>query len=174
MRPRALRENASICCGRRQEHMALDRWDPLREMVTLREAMDRLFQESVVRPTGSFLAGPPGATPEDIPRPDNSFLGQAPPPRNPPEENHVTRKGHTLTIRGEHKDEEERGDQNWLVRERRSQSFYRSVTLPAAVNADKAEAKYENGVLTLILPKAGEALPKQIRIGGQVRGETGQ
>jgi len=42
------------------------------------------------------------------------------------------------------------------------------VTLPAAVNADKAEAKYENGVLTLILPKAGEALPKQIRIGGQV------
>src|SRR5258706_14926592 len=61
MRPRALRENASICCGRRQEHMALDRWDPLREMMTLREAMDRLFQESVVRPTGSFLAGARGA-----------------------------------------------------------------------------------------------------------------
>jgi HSP20 family protein len=154
--------------------MALDRWDPLREMMTLREAMDRLFQESVVRPTGSFLAGARGATPVDIAERDNSFVVQAAMPGIAPEDIQVTVKGNTLTIRGEHKDEEERGDQNWLVRERRGQSFYRSVSLPAAVNADKAEAKYENGVLTLTLPKADEALPKQIRIGGQARGETGQ
>ncbi len=154
--------------------MALDRWDPLREMMTLREAMDRLFQESVVRPTGSFLAGARGATPVDIAERDNSFVVQAAMPGIAPEEIQVTVKGNTLTIRGEHKDEEERSDQNWLVRERRGQSFYRSVTLPTAVNADKAEAKYENGVLTLTLPKADEALPKQIRIGGQVGSETGQ
>jgi HSP20 family protein len=154
--------------------MALDRWDPLREMMTLREAMDRLFQESVVRPTGSFLAGARGATPVDIAERDNSFVVQAAMPGIAPEDIQVTVKGNTLTIRGEHKDEEERSDQNWLVRERRGQSFYRSVTLPTAVNADKAEAKYENGVLTLTLPKADEALPKLIRIGGQVGGETGQ
>jgi HSP20 family protein len=154
--------------------MALDRWDPLREMMTLREAMDRLFQESVVRPTGSFLAGARGATPVDIAERDNSFVVQAAMPGIAPEEIQVTVKGNTLTIRGEHKDEEERSDQNWLVRERRGQSFYRSVTLPTAVNADKAEAKYENGVLTLTLPKADEALPKQIRIGGQAGSESGQ
>jgi HSP20 family protein len=154
--------------------MALDRWDPLREMMTLREAMDRLFQESVVRPTGSFLAGARGATPVDIAERDNSFVVQAAMPGIAPEEIQVTVKGNTLTIRGEHKGEEERTDQNWLVRERRGQSFFRSVTLPATVNADKAEAKYENGVLTLILPKADEALPKQIRIGGEARGESGQ
>src|SRR5260370_35295325 len=174
MQPRVRRENVGICCDRRQEHMALDRWDPLREMMTLREAMDRLFQESVVRPTGSFLAGARGATPVDIAERDNSFVVQAAMPGIAPEEIQVTVKGNTLTIRGEHKDEEERGDQNWLVRERRSQSFYRSVTLPAAVNADKAEAKYENGVLTLILPKAAEALPKPIPIAGPVRREARQ
>src|SRR5260370_4339078 len=174
MQPRVRRENVGICCDRRQEHMALDRWDPLREMMTLREAMDRLFQESVVRPTGSFLAGARGATPVDIAERDNSFVVQAAMPGIAPEDIQVTVKGNTLTIRGEHKDEEERSDQYWLVRERRGQSFYRSVTLPTAVNADKDEAKYENSWLHLDMPKRHDARPKPNPISDQAPGEGRQ
>ena len=56
-------------------------------------------------------------------------------------------------------------DQNWILRERRSGAFYRTVTLPTPVNADQAQARFEHGVLHLTLPKAEEAKPRQIRIG---------
>lgn len=56
-------------------------------------------------------------------------------------------------------------DQNWILRERHSGAFYRTVTLPTAVNADQAQARFEHGVLHLTLPKAEEAKPRQIRIG---------
>src|SRR5258706_15249848 len=116
MQPRVRRENAGICCDRRQEHMALDRWDPLREMMTLREAMDRLFQESVVRPTGSFLAGARGAAPVDIAGRDNSFVGPAAMPGTAPENNPGTAKGKNLTIRGAPKNGGGRSEPNWAGR----------------------------------------------------------
>lgn len=154
--------------------MAMERWDPLREMMTLREAMDRLFQESVVRPTSSFIAGAAhGAAPIDIAETADGYVVNATVPGLRAEDIQITLKGDTLSIRGERKGEEERKDQNWLIRERRSTSFYRSVTLPTPVNADQAQARYENGVLTLTLPKA-EAGVKQIPVRGQAGTAAGQ
>jgi HSP20 family protein len=70
-----------------------------------------------------------------------------------------------LTIRGETRAEEEKKGQTWHLRERRYGTFQRSVSLPTAVNADKATAHFQDGILTLTLPKTEEARPKQIKVG---------
>ena len=69
-----------------------------------------------------------------------------------------------FTIRGDSKVDEEQQGHNWLVRERRAGSFQRSVNLGTPINADKASAQFENGVLTLTLPKSEQARPRQINI----------
>jgi len=81
-----------------------------------------------------------------------------------PEDVQTTILGDTLTIRGESKAGAEQKGQNWLVRERRSGSFQRSVSLGTPINADKASAQFEQGVLTLTLPKSEQARPKQIKV----------
>ena len=72
--------------------------------------------------------------------------------------------GDTLTIRGESKVEEENGH-DWLLRERRTGSFQRSVSMGTPIDADRASAQFEDGVLTLTLPKSELARPKQIKLG---------
>jgi len=72
--------------------------------------------------------------------------------------------GDLLNIRGEVKQEIEEKDAKYHLREHRYQSFSRSLTLPAAVVADKANAAMKNGILTLTLPKAEEAKPKVISV----------
>ena len=81
-----------------------------------------------------------------------------------PEDVQTTVLGDTLTIRGESKAESEQKGQNWLLRERRFGSFQRSVNLGTPINADKASAQFEHGVLTLTLPKSEQARPKQIKL----------
>jgi HSP20 family protein len=150
--------------------MAMERWDPFREMMTLREAVDRLFQQSVVRP-GSLLAGMRSeAVPVDIRETENAYVVRASVPGIRPEDLEVTVQGDTLTIRGESKGEEERAGENWLVREHRQGTLQRTLTLPAAVNADRAQAHYEHGVLTLTLPKAEEAKLRRVPIAGGGQG----
>jgi HSP20 family protein len=78
-----------------------------------------------------------------------------------------------LTIRGESKEEEEKKDERWHVRERRFGSFQRSVSLPTPVNSDGAQARYEHGVLTLTLPKSEAAKPRQIKIGATAQKQVG-
>jgi hypothetical protein len=78
----------------------------------------------------------------------------------------ITVHGDTLIIRGESKADEERKGQTWHLRERRFGAFQRAVSLTVPVDADKAQAGYDQGVLTLTLPKAEQAKPKQIRVGG--------
>jgi HSP20 family protein len=152
--------------------MAMERWDPFREMMTLREAIDRLFQQSVVRP-GSILAGMRAeAVPVDIRETENAYVVRASVPGIRPEDLDISVQGDTLTIRGEAKAEEERAGENWVVREHRYGTLQRTLTLPSAVNADRAEAHCEHGVLTLTLPKAEEAKLRRVPIagGGQAGG----
>ena len=151
--------------------MAIERWDPFREAISLRDAMNSLLQESFVRPGGM---GQPGQStlPLDVTENESEFVVKASLPGVKPEDVQITVHGDTLTIRGESKAEEEKKGEHWHLRERRFGTFQRSVSLSTPVNADKAEAQYDNGVLTLTLPKSEAARPRQIKIGGSPRTEA--
>jgi HSP20 family protein len=144
--------------------MAMERWDPFRDMVSLRDAMDRLIQDSFVRPAGSLWQGARGGMPLDVMEKDNGYEVHASLPGIKPEDVQITVQGNTVTIRGEGGSEQERKDQNWIVRERRSGAYYRSFSLPSEVDASKVTARYENGVLTMELPKAEAAQPRRIPV----------
>lgn len=145
--------------------MAIERWDPFRDVVSLREAMNSLLQDSFVRPAGALAGGGSGAFPLDVAENENEFVLHAQLPGVKPEEVQITVHGDTVLIRGETKATEDKKGQTWHVRERRFGAFQRAVSLNAPIDADKANAQFENGVLTLTLPKAETARPKQIKVG---------
>ena len=146
--------------------MTLTRWSPAAEMVSLRDAMNSLFQESFVQPNGARSEGAAATStlPLDITEGENDFVVTASLPGIKPEDVQTTVLGDTVTIKAESKANGEQKGQNWLVRERRTGSFQRSVTLGTPINADKASAHFEHGVLTLTLPKSEQARPKQIKL----------
>jgi HSP20 family protein len=154
--------------------MAIEHWDPFHEAVSLRDAMNSLLEESFVRPIGVLEGGGPASLPLDLSETDNEFVIKASLPGVKPEEVQVTVKGDTLTIRGETKAEEEKKGQHWYLRERRFGAFQRSVSLGSPVDADRATAHHEHGVLTLTLPKVEEARPKQIKVGSGAKVTDGQ
>jgi HSP20 family protein len=143
------------------------RWDPFREAVSLREAMDRLFNESFLRPWGdswSLLPGEARGVPLDMYETDKDVVVKASVPGMKPEDIQVTVTDDVLTIKGELKAEQEIKRENYHMQEHRYGSFQRSVRLPAPVKSDKAEAVFENGVLTLTLPKTEEVQPRLIKV----------
>jgi HSP20 family protein len=144
---------------------SLVRWDPFQDMVTLREAMDRLFEESFVRPQRRWLA-PEGATTLalDLFESDDDVTVRASIPGVKPEDIDISITGDVLTIKGEAGEEREEHEGNYHLRERRYGAFQRSLTLPTLVKTDKARAEFEHGVLTLTLPKVEEVKPKTITI----------
>jgi HSP20 family protein len=144
---------------------SLTRWDPTREMVSLREAMDRLFSESFIRPwfgPGRSLAGESVAL--DMYETDDEIVVEAGLPGFKPNEVDVQVTGNVLTIKGEHKEEKREETASYIYQERRHGSSHRSVTLPSEVNVDKAKAQFEDGVLKLSIPKLEKARPKTIAI----------
>jgi HSP20 family protein len=147
--------------------MTIERWDTSRDMVSLRDAVNFLFQESFVQPTNgarSERAATTVALPLDITEGENDFILMASLPGIKPEDVQTTVLGDTVTIKAESKANEEQKGENWLIRERRFGSFQRSVKLGTPINADKASAQFEHGVLTLTLPKSEQARPKQIKL----------
>lgn len=152
--------------------MAIQLWDPFREVVSLRDAMNALLQESFVRPTGLLSQDGSAVLPLDVSESDNEFVIKASVPGIKPEDVQITVQGDTLTIRGESKSEDEKQGERWHLRERRYGAFQRSLTLGTPVEADKAQAHHEHGVLTLTLPKAEAARPRQIRVGGNARDQA--
>lgn len=144
---------------------SLMRWEPFRELISLREAMDRLFEESFVRPWGTWLRpGEAGTMAVDMYETDDAVVVKASLPGVKPEDLDISVTGDSLTIRGETKREEEVKEENYIRRERFYGSFCRTLPLPVPVVADDAEAEFENGVLTLTLPKAEEVKPKSIKV----------
>ena len=142
----------------------LTRWEPAREMLTLREAMDRLFDDAFTRPL-SLRDGWSMASPAiDMYQTDNEVVVKASIPGIKAEEVQINVTGDILTLKGEVKQDEERRDRAWHIREQRFGSFERSIVLPTEVKSDKAEAVFENGILTITLPKADEVKPKTINI----------
>ena len=141
----------------------LTRWEPVREMMTLREAMDRLFDDAFTRPI-NLRDGGWSAPAVDMYQTDDEVVVKAALPGFQADEVQINVTGEVLTIRGELKHEEEKKDKSWHIREQRWSSFERSVALPTDVVADKANADFANGILTITLPKAEEVKPKTITV----------
>ena len=142
---------------------------PFSELVTLRQAMDRLFDDTVFRPfTGPDLA----RLQLDVKSTADALEVVAELPGAKPEDVEITIENGTLTIRAEDRSErtDEQGD--WLVREISHGNVMRAVTLPTGLEADKADATFENGVLRLRIPRAEQAKPRQIQIKPVTNGEV--
>jgi HSP20 family protein len=146
------------------------RWDPFREMVTLREAMDSLFENAMITPLTGGQQTMGGNLPLDVTENEDNFVVKASVPGIDPNDLDITVNADVLTIKGEMKAEQEKQGERYHLRERRWGSFARSISLPAPVKADAVEADYHNGVLTLTLPKTEEVKPKRITIKGQGTG----
>ncbi len=141
----------------------LIRWEPAREMMTLREAMDRLFDDAFTRPLS--LSGNAWAVPAvDMYQTDNEVVVKAALPGIKSDDVQINVTGEVLTIKGEARQKEEVKEKAYHIREQRWGMFERSIVLPTEVVADKAKAEFENGVLTITLPKAEEVKPKTITI----------
>ena len=142
----------------------LIRWEPAREMMTLREAMDRLFDDAFTRPL-SLRDGWSASGPAiDMYQTNDEIIVKAAVPGMKADDVQINVTGELLTIKGEMKEQEEKKEKAWHIREQRWGSFERSVALPTAVVADKAKAEFENGILTVTLPKAEEVKPKTITV----------
>lgn len=138
---------------------------PFGEMLTLRNAMDRLFDDDYARPMRWLAGGVDGpALPLDVSTDADSLAIEAALPGIRPEDVEITVENGTLTISGRTSEERKAEEGSYLVQEIRRGTFSRSVTLPNGLEPDKAEATFENGVLRLRIPKAEQLKPRQIRI----------
>ncbi|MDI3339256.1 MAG: Hsp20/alpha crystallin family protein [Sphaerobacter sp.] len=140
--------------------MASHQWDPLRELITLRDTMHALLEDGCGRPRVSV--GPDGV-PVDVKETDDAFVVQVALPGVEPVDVDISVLGSTLRISGEFKDREPAGTR-WLVRERRFGPFVRTINLPTAVSPERAAAEFHNGILTIHLPKVAAARPKTIPV----------
>ncbi len=143
--------------------MSMLRREPRSELVSLRDAMSRLMEESFVRPFAEFGPRFPAI---DMTETADHIEVKAEVAGMKPEDIDITVEGDLLTIRGEMREERTEGEEEGepIYRERRYGVFSRSFTLPTPVKAEEAEAGYENGVLTLTLPKEETAKRKSIKI----------
>ncbi len=143
----------------------LVRLEPFRDLISLREAMDRLFEESVVQPGRGWLAPvQESALAVDMYETDDDIVVKSALPGVNSDDLDISLTGDTLTIKGETKSEEEIEEENYIYREQRYGAFSRTLSIPVPVVADEAEAEFENGILTLKLPKAEEVKPKPIQV----------
>jgi HSP20 family protein len=140
----------------------LTRWEPMREMMSLREAMDRLFDDAFTRPIS--VSGVSGMPAIDMYQTNDDVVVKATLPGLKAEDVDITVTGETLTLRGEFKQETEEKETNYHIREQRSGSFERSIMLPTDVEANKAKADFDNGILTITMPIAEAVKPRSISI----------
>jgi len=154
--------------------MNIVRWDPFREMVSLRQAMDRLMEDRFVRPSGAErLLGEEAFPAIDVYQKPEELVVKASLPGLKPEEVDITISGDTLIIKGETRATEEVKREDYLYQEHRYGAFTRSLLLPPDLRTDKAEASFDNGMLTLTIPRAEEVKPKTIKVKakGLIEGE---
>lgn len=141
----------------------VSRWDPLRDMITMRQAVDRMLDEAAFargtesRGTGAWLL------PMDAYITDEAIVIRADVPGLSPDELDITLEGDTLTIRGEIR-REERDNRKYVLLERPTGKFERTLNINTPIDHDNVEATFKDGVLTLTLPKAEAVKPRQIAV----------
>jgi HSP20 family protein len=141
----------------------LIRWDPYRDLLTMRELMDHVFDRSLPNVTSGAwdmnLA-------LDVIENSDEFVVKASIPGINPDDLEITYNDRTLTVKGELKEDKEISEEHYHLRERRFGTFSRSINLPTNIDADHIAANYEAGVLELHLPKTEEAKPRRIQVKG--------
>jgi HSP20 family protein len=141
----------------------IDRYDPFGRTMGLRQVMDRLMEDAFVMPRQGALGGAPSV---DVYEEGDNLVVEAQLPGLKPDDINVSVENGVLTISGQTEAEEERKERNYLLREKRSGRFTRSLHLPPTYTADPSTATFEHGVLHLVFPKAESAKPRRIQIGG--------
>ena len=142
----------------------ITRWDPFRELSTLQDRMNRLFNDqfgAAARDeslTGAFVP------PVDVYEDENTIQVRMEVPGIEEKDIDIRLVNQVLIVRGERKFEKEEKEENFHRIERRYGSFTRSFTLPTTVNAEDVTADYDKGVLKIRLAKRAEAKPKQIKV----------
>jgi len=139
------------------------RWEPFRGVTTLQDQINRLFNDAFERKgeDSSLSAWAPAV---DIYETEQELVVKADLPDVDPKDLDIRVENNLLTIRGERKFEKKVSEENYLRVERSYGSFARSFTLANTVNSEAIKADYQNGVLTLTIPKREEAKPKQIKV----------
>ncbi|MFQ5532316.1 MAG: Hsp20/alpha crystallin family protein [Candidatus Methylomirabilales bacterium] len=146
--------------------MAITRWDPFHDLISLQERMNRLFDQTMARSRGEKegMVGSSWAPAVDIYETADSVVLNAELPGLSKDDIDIQVRDNVLTLKGERRLEREVKQENYLRVERAYGSFQRAFTLPASIQADKIRAVFKNGVLEVSIPKVAEAKPKQIKI----------
>jgi HSP20 family protein len=144
---------------------AITLWRPRRDLFPAGDVLDRFFEDWPVRPSRLWLLPSlPEYTPLDVYRENGNVVIKAELPGVLSEDIDLKIEDHVLTISGETRSEEEVEEEKYIRRERRYGSFSRSVALPVEAEGDKAEAAFEDGVLTVTIPVAEEPQPEVVKV----------
>ena len=141
--------------------MVLQRWDPFRDMVRMERAMDRMWRGPHGHDGASMS---PKTLPLDVLERGEDIVIRASLPGMDPNDINATLEGNVLTIRGQTEAEAEHQDAGYVLRERRTGAFHRTLRLPNTVDTDKVSTRYEAGVLTVTFPKLEVKKAKQLKV----------
>lgn len=145
--------------------MAIIRWDPFKDMVTLREKMNRLFEDVFTgQSEGKELAASSWAPAVDIFETENDLVMTAEVPGIDEKDIEIKIEDNTLILKGARKFEKETKEENYHRIERSYGSFYRAFTLPNSIDPERIQAEHENGVLKITMPKRTELKPRKVKI----------
>jgi HSP20 family protein len=145
--------------------MAIIRWDPYRDLVTLREKMNRLFEDTATGQSGSRELASSSWTPAvDIYETEHEIVLSAEVPGIDEKDIEIKLEDNTLTLRGERKFEQETQEENFHRIERAYGSFFRSFSLPHYIDQEQIKAEHEHGVLKVVLPKKSEKKARKVTI----------
>jgi HSP20 family protein len=145
--------------------MAIIRWDPFRDVVTLRDKMNRLFEDTFTsRGEDKDIIASAWMPAVDIFENENELVLTAEIPGIEEKDVEIKIEDNTLTLKGERKFEKETKEENYHRIERSYGSFYRAFTLPNYVDTEKIHAEHENGVLKISMPKRDEVKPRTVKI----------
>ncbi|HUR44301.1 MAG TPA: Hsp20/alpha crystallin family protein [Candidatus Saccharimonadales bacterium] len=148
--------------------MTLTRWSPLHQLSNIRDEIERMFENPyspLLEDNQSFFTGWGPAL--DLHEDKENIFVKAEVPGMKKEEIEISLHDGTLTLSGERRESTPEAGVTPIRTERFAGRFSRSVSLPSSVDADKVKATYRDGILTVVLPKAEDAKPKQIQINGE-------
>lgn len=152
----------------------MQRWDPFQDVaedfLSLRDVMSRLFEQSIIPSRPMLETGRLAPTTQvrraavNLTEDQNNYRVEIALPGVHPENVDISVTNNVLNIRAQESQEQERTEQGYLVREFHRGAFERSVALPGPINSDQINAEFNNGILTVSIPKSEEARPKKIQV----------